>query len=79
MKSVTIHEAKTNLSQILRKVEAGETFLVLRGNTPVAQLVPFQSSHRRFDGAKGLIVSMADDFDSPEEDFFLYIAADDTE
>lgn len=79
MKSVTIHEAKTHLSQILRKVEAGETFLVLRGKTPVAQLVPFQPSHRRFDGAKGLIVSMADDFDSPEEDFIPYMAAEDTE
>ena len=79
MKSVTIHEAKTHLSQILREVEAGETVIVSRGKTPIAQLVPFPSSQRRFDGARGLIVSMADDFDSPVEDFEPYMVAEDPE
>jgi len=37
---VTIHEAKTNLSSLLRKAAAGEEIIIARGATPVARLVP---------------------------------------
>lgn len=39
-KTVTIHEAKTNLSRLLVRVEAGEEIVVARGKTPVARIVP---------------------------------------
>jgi prevent-host-death family protein len=77
MKSVSIHEAKTHLSQLLRQVEAGETIIVSRGRTPVAQLVPFQASRRRFDGVSGLVRRMAEDFDEPLDDFAPYMASED--
>lgn len=39
-KTVTIHEAKTNLSRLLVRVEAGEEIVLARGKTPVARIVP---------------------------------------
>lgn len=38
MPTVTVHEAKTNLSELLRRVEAGEEIVIARGNKPVAVL-----------------------------------------
>jgi antitoxin (DNA-binding transcriptional repressor) of toxin-antitoxin stability system len=36
---VTVQEAKTHLSRLLRRVEAGETVVIRRGREPVAMLV----------------------------------------
>jgi prevent-host-death family protein len=36
--TVTVHEAKTNLSELLRRVEAGEEIVIARGDKPVAVL-----------------------------------------
>lgn len=38
MKTVTVHEAKTHLSRLLKEVEAGETIIIRRGKTEVARL-----------------------------------------
>lgn len=38
-RTVTVHEAKTHLSRLLRAVEAGEEIIIARGDTPVARLV----------------------------------------
>jgi len=76
MKSVTVHQAKTHLSQLLREVEAGETVVVARGSTPVAQLVPYQHGERHLDGIPGLVVRMDQDFDAPLEDFGEYMVAE---
>ena len=42
MTRVTIHAAKTHLSRLLARVEAGEEILIVRGQAkePVARLVP---------------------------------------
>jgi len=41
MKSVNVHEAKTQLSAILVEIEKnGEQFLICRNGKPVAELVP---------------------------------------
>lgn len=45
MRSVTVQEAKTQLSALLRAVEAGEEVEIRRGRTPVAVLV--KSAPRR--------------------------------
>jgi prevent-host-death family protein len=39
MNTVTIHQAKTNLSKLIRKVAAGEEVIIARGAKPVARLV----------------------------------------
>ncbi|MGA8011762.1 MAG: type II toxin-antitoxin system Phd/YefM family antitoxin [Candidatus Acidiferrales bacterium] len=40
MTKVTIHQAKTNLSRLIRKVSEGEEVIIARGAEPVARLVP---------------------------------------
>jgi prevent-host-death family protein len=40
MKSATIAELRDHLSEYLHRVEAGERILVMRRNTPVAELRP---------------------------------------
>ena len=57
MQVVTIHIARTTLSQLLRRVEAGEEIVLARGKKPVAKLVPFHapSGRRRFGTLKGKI------------------------
>ncbi|MFY0696714.1 MAG: type II toxin-antitoxin system prevent-host-death family antitoxin [Balneola sp.] len=44
MKEIGSYDAKTNLPEILRKVEGGETFLITRRGKPVAELVPISES-----------------------------------
>ena len=68
MKTVNVHEAKTQLSRLLARVAAGEEVIIAKAGTPVAKLVPFgprRSSTRGIDKGK---VWIADDFDtlSPE-------------
>jgi prevent-host-death family protein len=37
---ITIHQAKTNLSRLIKKVYAGEEIIIARGDKPVARLLP---------------------------------------
>jgi prevent-host-death family protein len=73
MEIVNVHAAKTHLSQLLARVEAGEDIVIGRAGHPVARLVPFTvpvTPRRRFGGwrGKGWI---ADDFDAPLPDEIL--------
>jgi prevent-host-death family protein len=40
MLKVKVHEAKTNLSRLLARVETGEEIVIFRGDNPVAKLIP---------------------------------------
>lgn len=40
--SVNIHEAKTHLSRLVERVEAGEEVVIARAGRPVARLVPYR-------------------------------------
>jgi prevent-host-death family protein len=66
METVTIHTAKTTLSQLLARVEAGEEIIVARGKEPIAKLVPFQppAAKRQFGALRGL-VSVGPEFFEP--------------
>jgi prevent-host-death family protein len=71
--AVTIHEAKTHLSRLVKRVEAGETIVIRRGDTPVAQLVAFEPRP----GVTGFgsmrdRIWIAPDFDEPLDDFAEY-------
>lgn len=37
---VGVHEAKSRLSELLRRVEAGEEITIRRGRTVMARLIP---------------------------------------
>jgi prevent-host-death family protein len=54
-RSVTIHVAKTTLSQLIARVEAGEEIVIARGKEPVARLVPVRRAvpRRRFGAMRG--------------------------
>lgn len=41
---VNLHEAKAHLSELLDRVEAGETVIICRRNKPVAELKPVPPS-----------------------------------
>ncbi len=64
--TVNVHEAKTHLSRLLLRVEAGEEILISRAGRPVARLVPARRSRgRRQPGrfvGKGWV---AEDFNAP--------------
>lgn len=44
---IRVHDAKTHLSALLRRVEEGEEFVIARGESPVAKLVPVEKRARR--------------------------------
>ena len=44
METVNIHQAKTNLSRLLSRVELGEEIVISNRGLPVAKLVPFRTS-----------------------------------
>jgi prevent-host-death family protein len=66
-KPVNIHEAKTHLSRLIERDEAGEEITLARAGRPVARIVPFQPRRaaRQPGFWKGKLW-LADDWDSPD-------------
>jgi prevent-host-death family protein len=66
MKAVNTHEAKTQLSRLLRRVAAGEEITIANRGVPVARLVPVRSKdeRRKLGMFRGQFV-VPDDFDAP--------------
>lgn len=69
---VTVQEAKTQLSRLLRRVEAGESITIRRGREPVAMLVrvPAKGGERRIWG--DLRGSIGPEFDELPGEFAPY-------
>jgi len=67
--TVTVTEAKTQLSRLIERVGAGEEIVIRRGQRPVAKLVayPERRKPRKPGGSRGQIW-MSDDFDEPDEE-----------
>jgi len=66
MALVNIHEAKTQLSRLLARVEGGEEIVIARAGRPVARLVPIESTAaRREPGSARGLFEVPDDFDAP--------------
>ena len=57
MKSVTVHKAKTTLSQLIAAVEAGEDVVIQRGQHAVVRLVPVDANppKRQFGALAGKV------------------------
>jgi prevent-host-death family protein len=49
--TVSIHAAKTNLSKLVARAEAGEEIIIARGSKPAAKLVPIAPKPKRVPGA----------------------------
>ena len=64
---MNIHAAKTHLSRLVERVEAGEEVVIARAGRPVARLVPYRT--RRAPRTPGLWrgrVRLAADFDATD-------------
>jgi prevent-host-death family protein len=69
MSTVTVHAAKTNLSKLLARVEAGEEIVIARGKIPIARLTPIHAppAARHFGAFRG-VVSVGPEFFEPMTD-----------
>lgn len=72
MKKVAVHEAKTQLSQLLRRVADGEEITIVKRGVPVALLmpVPCEKQPRVLGIFRGQL-DVPDDFDTPLADEIL--------
>jgi prevent-host-death family protein len=67
--TVTVTEAKTQLSGLIERVVEGEEIVIRRGREPVAKLVRYRpSGKRRVPGDLAGQIWMSDDFDEPDEE-----------
>ncbi|MBL8931873.1 MAG: type II toxin-antitoxin system Phd/YefM family antitoxin [Kineosporiaceae bacterium] len=82
MASYNIHDAKTQLSRIIERVERGEEVIISRAGTPVAKVIPLPRTTRR--PGRGMLrgqLEFADDWDSPEVNTAIereFLGANDT-
>lgn len=65
MSSVNIHEAKTHLSRLLRRVASGEEITISNSGKPVARLVPIGGAKKRRLGTDQGAFKVPDDFNDP--------------
>lgn len=67
METVNIHQAKTNLSRLLSRVEQGEEIVIANRGIPVAKLVPFRTAldRRSSLGQDRGVFTVPDDFNAP--------------
>jgi prevent-host-death family protein len=68
---VGVHEAKTHLSKLLRRVAMGEEITINRSGRPVARLVPPEQPTRRDFGRDRGLFEVPEDFDAPLPDEVL--------
>jgi prevent-host-death family protein len=50
MKTVNVHDAKTNFSRLLERAHAGEEIVVAKAGKPFARLVPLKDREERQPG-----------------------------
>jgi prevent-host-death family protein len=82
MATVKIHEAKTQLSKLIARAEAGEEIIIARDDKPVVKLTPVEGGKRRpqFGALKGKIPHIPDEFffdPLPEEELRAWEGGDD--
>jgi prevent-host-death family protein len=69
-RTVNVHEAKTHLSKLLRRVANGEEIVIAKAGKPVARLTPYiPRLARRMPGNDAGKVIIAPDFDEPLPEF----------
>lgn len=71
MVEVGVHEAKTTLSELLRRVAMGEEVTITRGGEPVARLVPAARRRRRDLGLDEGLFTVPENFNDPLPDDLL--------
>ncbi len=74
MQQIELTQAQHELPQLIEAALHGADVIITRGDAPVVRLVPIlgEKPQPQFGSAKGLI-SLAEDFDEPLEDFREYM------
>lgn len=77
MAVITIHQAKTELSKLIARAEAGEEIIIARGKQPVVRLTPVAApqGRRKFGAMKGMWPRIPDAFffdPLPEDELRLW-------
>jgi prevent-host-death family protein len=66
---VTVTEAKTQLSRLIARADAGEEIVIRRGRKPVAKIVAYAPERkRRVPGDLEGKIWISEDFDEPDEE-----------
>jgi len=75
MHSVSLEEAVNLLPQLIREAREGEDVIITQDNLPVVRLVPTEPTKRKRQpgSAKGLILHIAEDFDTIPDGFDEYL------
>jgi antitoxin (DNA-binding transcriptional repressor) of toxin-antitoxin stability system len=75
LSNVSIQEAQAHLPDLIDRLVPGEELIVTRDNRPVARLArsALTSWPCKAGSAKDSILSIADDFDAPLDDFREYV------
>ncbi|MGH9135191.1 MAG: type II toxin-antitoxin system Phd/YefM family antitoxin [Ilumatobacteraceae bacterium] len=76
---INVHDAKSNLSELLRRVERGEEIVVARAGKPVARLIPYTAPEPRRPGRWEGRVVIADDFDETSDDVIAMFEVGDSD
>jgi prevent-host-death family protein len=67
MRTVNIHEAKTQLSRLVEKAAAGEAFIIAKAGKPLVKVIPLDapaaSAQKRIGFLEGQF-NVPDDFDT---------------
>jgi len=79
MTQVSVHEAKTHLSRLLKDVERGEEVIIARNGEPVAQIVPLRRRVPILGMDEGKGFSVPDDFDEEDPEIIAMFYGDDDE
>ncbi|HXO00481.1 MAG TPA: type II toxin-antitoxin system Phd/YefM family antitoxin [Stellaceae bacterium] len=71
---VSIHAAKTHLSRLIARAEAGEEIVIARGRKPVVKLVAIETKPKRVPGRWKGKISIGPEFFEPmsEEELALW-------
>jgi prevent-host-death family protein len=70
---VNMHDAKTQLSELVAAAERGEEVVIARNGTPAARLVAIKTEHPPVRlGALAGEIDLGPDFDEPLPDFDSY-------
>ncbi len=61
----SVHEAKTNLSKLLERLNRGERVIITRHGIPAAELVPARAAPVKLGSLKNIIAPPPDEFFEP--------------
>ena len=73
MQQIKVDDAQTRLPNLIDEAINGETVYIVGNGERVVQLVPVGAVGRPQFGSAARLISMAEDFDEPLEDFRDYM------